>query len=179
MRFLNVFLAAFLIMSCNDTDNKYGNKLDDLFKKDENEQNSDQKLVQCFTLDNLKKECLIGKWKIKSAKQGEKNQTLEDLILTAPQKIQSLDLKSDKISGKIFLVKADAIALRDNALEIPQTTYSFEEGSKKISFNGPSGIPMNLIVKLFKNKEMTLELSGKTIGIPAKDYVLETVWSKE
>ncbi|XOD67638.1 MAG: hypothetical protein ACMUEL_06855 [Flavobacteriales bacterium Tduv] len=172
MRFSHVFLAAFLIMSCNDEKKEKAPVKVDLAKNEKK-----QKVENCST--NIKKECITGSWKIKSAKLGGKDKVLANLNLNTPQKAQYLDLKSDKISGKIFLVKRDAIELGTSVSEIPETTYRFEEGTKKIIFNAPNKNTLNFVVKEFKEKEMTLEFSGKTTGPQAKDYILQTVWSKK
>ncbi|XCI74945.1 MAG: hypothetical protein ABI045_06115 [Flavobacteriales bacterium] len=171
MKFSHVFLAAFLIMSCNDDKKNDKNKVEDLAEKDENKQ---------FDCTTLKKECLVGNWKVKSAKLGENNQTMTDKTLTESQKSQNLNITNEKISGKILLVKAEEIELEDNPITLTDTDYTFVENDKKITFNKDQTTSIEVTIKAFKNKELTLEISGNTTNAhQAKHYVLETVWSKE
>lgn len=180
MKFSHVLLTAlFITTSCNDDvklEPKKNNTIENEIKTEiKKEESTTEEVSDC--LKNLKQECVAGKWKIKSIKLSPKGMALNEIKLTDKQKNQYIEVIGNKVSGKIFLVKEDEIALTDDPILFSNIDYSlFEDaGEPKIRFQ-INQTKIESTIKNIKNNVLTLIRAGET---KVKEYTIETVWTKK
>lgn len=178
MKFSQILLTALFITSCNDSikidpkDNSIEKEMKTEIKKEES---NTGELSDC--LKNLRQECVVGKWKIKTIKFNEKENKKSDFNLTEIQKDQYIEIVGNKVSGKIFVFKEDELSLIDDPIIFSNIDYSlFEDnGEKKIRFQ-INQIKVESTIKNINNNILTLV---RTVKAKVKEYVVETVWEKK
>lgn len=177
MKFSHVLLAALFITSCNDgikMDPKNNNNIDKELEIQQ-EESSTTEVSSC--LKNLTPQCVAGKWTIKLIKLTEKGMPENELILTESQKDQYIEVIGNKVSGKIYIVKEDDIALTNDPIVFSNVDYSLFEyaGKKKIRFQ-INQTKIESTIKNIKNNVLILTRSGK---IKNKEYDMESIWIKK
>lgn len=177
MKFSYVLLVALFITSCNDGIKLAPNPIDQEITNDINEDESETETEEASDcLKNLKAECMVGKWKIKSLKLHEVGKSPKKLKLTEEQKKQYIEIIGNKISGQMLLIKENDLALSDDPIKFNDLDYTlFEDKSeKKIRFQ-VNQTKIESTIKKINNHVLTLVRGGKTTS---QNYIIETVWTK-
>lgn len=156
---LYILLTYVFIISCNDN----------------NALNYNKEIKEIDCSQNVKKECILGKWKIDTVIINNKEQNI-----TTAQKEQYIEFtKNNRISTKMYLVRDDEPFLKkNNPIIISKLNYHFidEEPYKKLIFQ-QKNINIKLYIKNIKNNKITLSTSGRLLS-NNKNYILETIWNK-
>lgn len=158
---LNILLTSVLIVSCND---------------DSSLDNNDE-IQQINCSENIKKECLVGKWKIDTVFINDKEHNM-----TTKQKKQHIEFgENDKASIKMFLIRKDKVLLSEKkVINVSDADYSIiDDGGiyKKIKVD-KDNLKLEIYIKGIKNNKLTLLSIGKT-KLNNKDYELETIWIRD